>query len=338
MLDRTSDRRRFLRGFEVMSVGSEILEVITPGGAVWTNASEHQKEVAVEDFDSKRSAEPLRLAIAQMQMSADVRANGRLFRLLMDEAAEAGARLIQFPEGALTGYAKEQIRDWTQVDWTSVDEEHRLIADRAAELGIWVVFGSTHRLSEGNRPHNSLYVIADDGTLVTRYDKRFCSHTEVSQYYTPGVAPRTFTVDGFTFGMAICIEINFPEVFAEYERLGVDCVLLSAYPVDSIIEVKARAHAAINNYWVSMATPAQTSDLLDSELIGPDGSVLGSAGVSARNPADQNRLIIGDLDRSDPAFAMALTKSRPWRESARLGEIYRERLVDDPRSEVLTQF
>ncbi|MEU2421182.1 hypothetical protein ABZ619_09090 [Streptomyces sp. NPDC007851] len=52
--------------------------------------------------------------------------------------------------------------------------------------------------------------------------------------------------------------INFPE-FQEYAHLGVDCLLLSAYPVDSVFEVKARAHAAINNYWPAMATPAQTT-------------------------------------------------------------------------------
>lgn len=37
-----------------------------------------------------------------------------------------------------------------------------------------VVLGSAHRLSGANNPHNSLYVIDDDGALVDRYDKRFC--------------------------------------------------------------------------------------------------------------------------------------------------------------------
>ncbi|MEK8174175.1 carbon-nitrogen hydrolase family protein [Streptomyces sp. M19] len=155
--------------------------------------------------------------------------------------------------------------------------------------------------------------------------------TRRSSTTTPRGTPTTFSVDGFTFGCAICIEINFPELFTEYERLGVDCLLLSAYPVDSIFEVKARAHAAINNYWLAMATPAQTTDLLSSELIGPDGSVLARADAGVE-------LIVGELNRQAPEFDIALNKARPWRASARQGEIYRSRRVVDPRSDDRTNF
>lgn len=266
-----------------------------------------------------------------MMISDDARQNGPIVRTLMREAAEAGARLIQYPEGCLSGYAEEQIRDWDQMDWSAVEEEHRQVAVLAAELRLWVVLGSTHRLTAPHRPHNSLYVIADDGQVVGRYDKRYCSNTEILGYYTPGSTPTTFSVDGFRFGCAICVEVNFPELFEEYERLGVDCLLLSAYPVDSVFEVKARAHAAINNYWLAMATPAQTTHLLNSELIGPEGTVLARADATTE-------LIIGELDRKKPEFDIALNKARPWRASVRQGDIYRSRRVSDPRSDDLTSF
>jgi predicted amidohydrolase len=273
----------------------------------------------------------LRIAIAQTTVSDDARQNGPTVRRLMRRAAEAGARLIQFPEGCLTGYAKEQIRSWDQVDWTAIEDEHHQVAALAAELRLWVVLGSTHRLTSPHRPHNSLYVIADDGQVVERYDKRYCSHTEILGYYTPGARLVVFSVDGFRFGCALCIEINFPELFEEYERLGVDCLLLSAYPVDSVFEIKARAHAAINNYWLAMATPAQTSALLNSELIGPNGTVLARADASTE-------LIIGELDRHAPEFDIALNKARPWRAGARQGDIYRSHRVCDPRSDDLNSF
>ncbi|MGW1712838.1 carbon-nitrogen hydrolase family protein [Streptomyces sp. NPDC002156] len=271
------------------------------------------------------------MAIAQTTISADARQNGLTVRRLMREAAEAGARLIQFPEGCLSGYAKEQIRDWDQVDWRAIEEEHRHVAALAAELRLWVVLGSAHRLTPPHRPHNSLYVIADNGQVAGRYDKRYCSNTEILRYYTPGVRPTVFSVDGFRFGCAICIEVNFPELFEEYERLGVDCLLLSAYPVDTVFEVKARAHAATNNYWLAMATPAQTTALLNSELIGPDGTVLARADATTE-------LIIGELDRHAPEFDTALNQARPWRAGARQGDIYRSRHVSDPRSDDLTGF
>jgi len=105
-----------------------------------------------------------------------------------------------------------------------------LTADLAGELGIWTVIGSAHLLTPPRRPHNSMYVVSDQGQLVDRYDKRFCSHAEVTQYYTPGSSPVVFEVDGYRFGMATCFEINFPQLFTEYADLGVDCLLLPDLP------------------------------------------------------------------------------------------------------------
>ena len=180
-------------------------------------------------------------------------------------------------------------------------------------------------------PHNSLYVISDEGKLVERYDKRKCSHTEVTRFYTPGFEPVVFDVDGFRFGMAICIEINFSDLFAEYSRLGVDCLLLSAYPVDSIFATKARAYAAIHNYWLSLSVPAQTAHLFHSGLIGPHGEMLADAG-------DEPGLVVATLDREDPALHIALDFARHWRAAARAGDIYEERRVSDERSRVRIEF
>lgn len=266
-----------------------------------------------------------RIAISQPTATADPRRNGRKARDLMREAADKRARLVQFPEGFLSGYAKEQIADWGNVDWTAVREELTQVAALAADLGVWVVLGSAHPLTAPHRPHNSMYVISDKGQVVDRYDKRFCSDTEITRFYSPGFDPVVFDIDGFRFGCAVCIEINFPELFTAYERMGVDCLLLSAYPVDSIFHTKARAHASINNYWLALSVPLQTAGLMAAGLIGPDGSRLAHVDVGAE-------LILGDMDRDDPEFHVALNLARPWRAMARQGDLYSSRHVDDPRS------
>jgi hypothetical protein len=46
--------------------------------------------------------------------------------------------------------------------------------------------------------------------------------------YTPGATPITFEVDGVRFGCSLGIEVHLPEIFIEYERLDVDCVLFSS--------------------------------------------------------------------------------------------------------------
>ena len=267
----------------------------------------------------------LRVAIAQLPITGDVTINATKIRAAMREAASGRARLIQFPEGMLTGYAKNPIMHWDEVDWEKVHTELQSIMALAAELKIWVVLGAAHALTPPHWPHNSLYVISDHGQLVTRYDKRIVSYTEITQFYTPGSESVIFDVDGYRFGCMICVEINFPELFTEYGQLGVDCLLLSAYPEAPIFQLKARAHAAVHCFWISLAVPTERAHMLSSALIGPDGEVVNAL-------EEQEGVMFADLDRSAPQFDVPLTKARPWRTSIATNPAYNARALNDPRS------
>lgn len=272
----------------------------------------------------------LPIAIAQSQVGFDPHANGVKMRRLIAEAAQAGARLIQFPEGAASGYpsgeGKSLLKGW-QVDWEGLRAELEETAVLAGQLGIWVVAGGNHRLSAPHRPHNSLYVISDQGRLVDRYDKRLLSHSEVHDWYAPGSRPVVIEVDGFRLGLALCIEINFPELFLDYAAMGVDAVLFSSFSRDDVFGVIAQGYAATTNCWFAVSVPAQCSQAMPSGLIGPNGRWL------ARCPADgSSTLVMARLDRDDPALDMALNKARPWRAIARAGELHAAHRVDDPRS------
>ncbi|MCY1137114.1 carbon-nitrogen hydrolase family protein [Actinoplanes sp. Pm04-4] len=274
------------------------------------------------------TADKIRIAVAQTEVTTDPRANGPAIRTAMRQAADQGARLIHFSEGALSGYvgpAKPHFAGW-HIDWAPVTEELHQTMALAAELRIWTVVGGNHRLSAPHRPHNSLWVINDRGALTERYDKRWLSHSEITGFYTPGDHPCTFEVDGFRFGCLLCIEVNFPELWLEQRALDVDCVLFSTYSEDPIFEVIARAYAATNSFWVSMAVPAQCAPTTSSTLIGPHGYVL------QRAQPDAPDLICIDLDRTDPALDVALNKALPWRTKARRGDIYAAHRVTDPRS------
>ena len=204
-------------------------------------------------------------------------------------------------------------------------DELEVTAAHAGQLGLWTVLGCNHRLTPPHRPHNSLYVISDEGALVGRYDKRFCSNTEINDWYSPGFEPLVFEVDGFKFGTMICIELAFPHLFARYEALGVDCVLFSTSGCDELTRVLTRAHAATNCYWISLSATARPGGA--GGLVGPDGKF-----VTQSLPDGSAGLAVGVLDRLDARYDIALTKARPWRAAANQGEIYEGRRVDDPRS------
>ncbi|WP_432573489.1 carbon-nitrogen hydrolase family protein [Kineococcus sp. SYSU DK005] len=268
----------------------------------------------------------LRLAITQPTASPDPHRNGETTRRLVRTAAARGARLVLFPEGHLSGYAKEQVPDFADTDWTAVREQTQAVTELAAELGVWVLLGSAHPLTPPHRPHNSVYVISDTGQVLDRYDKRLCSATETRHHYTPGTQATVFEVGGYRFGIAVCVEINFLQVFTEYADLGVDCLLLPTYPVDAIFRTKAQALAAITTCWIAVCSPDQTRHLVPSQVFGPDGTCLAAA-------TGDEEVVYADLDREDPRFHTALDLARPWRESARDGGFHREHLVQDPRSD-----
>lgn len=278
------------------------------------------------------SKRPLTIATAQSYVSADVRENGSEIRRLMRQAREEGAAIVHFPEGALSGYTKSQIGNWDQVDWDALLTEKRLVADCARQLGLWVVVGCNHRLTPPHRPHNSLYVISAKGELVTRYDKQFCSHTEITRFYSPGRGCCVFEVEGWRFGCALCIEIQFAELFLRYAELEVDVMLFSSYSEDPMFGVQAQGYAASHNFWFSVSVPAQVSQLLSSRLIGPNGET-GRAAVPS-----VSGLVINELDADRPDWEIALHHAKPWRVKAREGAIYRDRYVIDPRSEEKAAF
>jgi predicted amidohydrolase len=292
----------------------------------------------------------LRLAVAQTTVPDDpadagaLRESGAQIRSLMRDAHASGATLAQFPEGAVVYPGKRIVSsagpavlaeaDWTRADWDVMRTEAEAIARLAAQLGLWTVFGSLHPLTPPRRPHNSLYVVAPDGAVVTRYDKRFLSNTEVSWMYTPGTEPVVFEAGGLRFGCALCIEVHFPELFADYERLDADCVLVSVMVDDAVRPVIAQAYAALHNYWVGYSTPAQYSRSAPAGIVAPGGRWI------ARCPANgQPAITLADLDSGqDPDIDAAVRFARPWRRVARDGLYDGHHAPDDPRSSNRTSF
>src|SRR6476661_3732806 len=102
----------------------------------------------------------VRWAVAQSRMAEDpgdaeaVRGAGAEVRALMREAAAGGARLVQFPEGAIVYPSKHVMSssgpgtvsdaDWERADWDLLREEAESVARLAPEVGLWVAVGPIH--------------------------------------------------------------------------------------------------------------------------------------------------------------------------------------------------
>ncbi len=73
----------------------------------------------------------------------------------------------------------------------------------------------------------------------------------------------TFDVDGVRFGCALGMETHYPEIFTEYERLEVDCVLFSTTgdtpSAAPGFAAEVLGHSASNAYWIGYAAHAPQS-------------------------------------------------------------------------------
>lgn len=170
----------------------------------------------------------LRIASCQFTVNGDIRRQARFVRHYMKAASRMGAHLLHTPETCLSGYFFSDFPDFKSFDWKLLREETTRIRELAAELGIWVVLGSSHYLDSKTPPTNCLYLIDPKGRIVDRYDK--CMLTGGDQKgYSAGNRLVTRTINGVKLGFAICYDACYPQIYAAYREKKVKVMLHSFY-------------------------------------------------------------------------------------------------------------
>jgi predicted amidohydrolase len=298
----------------------------------------------------------LRVATCQFPVSADIDANARYVRRQLRSARQRGARVAHFCEGALSGYAGVDFASHAGLDWERLERRAREIAELAGELGIWVVLGSSHRLTGRRKPHNSVYVIDERGRLVDRYDKRFCAGDRSGRsgelvHYSPGDHFSVFEIGGVRCGVLICHEYRYPELYRAYRRRGVELVFHSYHAGNVSPRTRAllrrqvgerhcrlnrgaslpeitmpaamQAAAACSHVWISASNTSAPESCWPAFFVRPDGVITGRL---RRNRA-------GVLLSSVDTKARLYDGSGAWRERAMRGVLHSGIPVrDDPRS------
>lgn len=288
-----------------------------------TGLSEETANDSVETTGSK-----ILVATCQFPVSKDIEANTDWIRRQMREARAQNADVAHFPEAALSGYAEA---DWETLDdfpWDAQRSELESILNLAKELHLWVVLGATHRLTEPNKPHNSLFVIDPEGRIIDRYDKRFCTGGDLN-HYSPGDHFVVFEIDGVRCGLLICYDIRFPELYRQYHKLGVQLIFHSFYNArqqegsihPKIMPPTAQCRAATNYLFLSVNNSCAPRSW-ESLFITPDGL------IERRLILDQPGVMVNEVDTGKKYY----DASRPYRLDCIDGKWNSGETVQDPRS------
>jgi len=223
----------------------------------------------------------LKVATCQFAVSSSIKRNSRTICEFLRKAKKSKADIVHFSECALSGYVGTDFASFNGYDWGLLKEETETIMALAAKLGLWVVLGSTHRLTEPNKPHNSLYLINPRGKIVDRYDKRFCTNGDLRRL-TPGNRFVYFTINGVKCSLLICFDLRFPEIYRELYKQKVNCIFQSFYNARQkgpsvhthIMRQTMQCRAATNYFWVSMANSSGYYSPYPSCFIQPDGKIV----------------------------------------------------------------
>jgi len=227
------------------------------------------------------STSVLKVATCQFAVGCSVKRNSREICEFISKAKKAKANIVHFSECALSGYVGTEFPNFEGYDWELLEEETQKIMSLAAKLKLWVVLGSTHRLSEPNKPYNSLYLIDPDGRIVDRYDKRFCTPGDLRRL-TPGDRFVNFTINGVKCSLLICFDLRFPELYRALYKQGVNCIFQSFYNARQkgpsvhthIMRQTMQCRAATNHFWVSMSNSSGYYSPYPSCFIQPDGMII----------------------------------------------------------------
>ena len=166
----------------------------------------------------------MRIALAQIQSGTEPSANLGLVEDYTRRAADAGARLVLFPEATMCrfGVPLAPIAEPLDGSWASAV---RAIAERA---GVVVVAGMFVPADDG-RVTNTL--IATGPGVDAHYDKIYLYDAfgfAESKTVAPGHEPVVIAVDGVGVGLTLCYDIRFPELYIELAQRGAQLITVHA--------------------------------------------------------------------------------------------------------------
>lgn len=167
----------------------------------------------------KTPGRSIRIAIVQQDGNPGKPGENRNKALrFAEQALDQGADVILFHEELLVGYVDNLRQLAEPVDGTTTQAFQRLLLGRQ---GL-VIYGLTER--EGDKYFISAPVISANGVLANYRKTHLWWKDEGLRheptYYSPGNRLVTFTIKGYSCGIMICYDGDFPEMTRSYANLG----------------------------------------------------------------------------------------------------------------------
>ena len=170
----------------------------------------------------------MKVAAAQISSSTDWQENLRTTEEYILRAAEAGARIVVFPEAAIASFAKPVAESHQSLDGPFAER----IRTVSREAGIVAVVGMFEPSDDG-RSYNTLLITgrAGEQDVEARYRKIHLYDAfgnRESETVKPGDEHVVIDIDGVKVGFATCYDVRFADQFHALGLAGAKLVCLPA--------------------------------------------------------------------------------------------------------------
>lgn len=219
-----------------------------------------------------KSTVPCRVAAIQMNSGDSKQSNlDTVERLVEYAVSHHQARLVLLPENfsLFDGAAALELG---RQESTESGEVRQFISSLAARLKVWIVAGSipcsirTDGSVVADRVRSACWVYDDRGEEVSRYDKIHLFDVDVGDDYgsyreslqfEAGTSAEVFNSPVGVFGLSICYDLRFPELYALLAKKGAQVITVPAAFThktgEAHWEVLLRARAIENQCYVIAA-------------------------------------------------------------------------------------
>jgi len=216
----------------------------------------------------------MRIGLIQSHWTAAAGGNIDRYDRFAAEAADAGCAVVLFPELSDTGYALATMREKAGT-WPGVALDALQAAAQQRRIGI--IAGLSERGSDGI--YNAAAAFDRDGNLCGAYRKTHLfrgPEGAEADVFRAGDALQVVMIDGVGWGLSICFDLRFPELYRQLADRGAQILaVLAAWPRVRIGDwsVLCRARAIENQLFLAGVNHAGEPFGARSCVIGPGGEV-----------------------------------------------------------------
>lgn len=235
----------------------------------------------------------VKIALGQFKSTqGDTQANLRKMLSMTDQAAEAGADLVVFPELAYNGYFCPSY----QMQQTAEPQDGpfaQQLRKKAKEKRVHIIAGYAETGPVVGKIYNSCIFIDDNGEVIENMRKVYVWGEEKLKFAEGDRFPVVKTKFG-NVGLLVCADVEYPEP-ARIEALKgadliVDCSVWSIDPAEHRWHVDLQANALFNLLFMAGCNTIGDNICGSSMVVGPDGEI---RAIASRT---EEELLIHEID------------------------------------------